>query len=86
VSTGSKRPPGPLSRAVAAILAEVATDSGLSQKALGEAASISQSQMSKYLRGERSMLLDDLDKVCFVLGLSITDVVTRAAHATRDRH
>jgi hypothetical protein len=42
--------------------------------------------MSKYLRGERSMLLDDLDEVCFALGLSIVDVVERAARAAPDRH
>ena len=78
MSTGSKRPPGALSQAVAAILADAFAESGLSQRALGEAAGISQSQMSKYLRGERPMLIDDLDKVCFVLGLSIVDVVGRA--------
>jgi transcriptional regulator with XRE-family HTH domain len=86
VPTGSKRPPGPLSRAVAAIVADAFTESGLSQRALGEATGISQSQMSKYLRGERSMLLDDLDEVCFALGLSIVDVVERAARAAPDRH
>jgi len=45
---------------------------------LGVRSGISQSQMSKYLRSERTMNLEQLYAVCAVLGLDIVEVVRTA--------
>jgi predicted transcriptional regulator len=55
-------------------------DEGVSQSHLGAAVGISQSQMSKYLRGERVLDVDQLDALCFALHLDITEVVRDAAN------
>jgi DNA-binding Xre family transcriptional regulator len=57
-----------------------------SQTALGKVAGISQSQLSKHLRGERPLTIDELDALCMALHLSIVDVVRRADYASPDRH
>lgn len=49
---------------------------------LGVRSGISQSQMSKYLRSERTMNLEHLDAVCAALGLDVVEVV-RAADRNR---
>lgn len=71
-----------MSIAVASVLqSEVKARKGtekLTQRALADAVHVSQSQMSKYLRGERSLNIDELDAICTRLGLSIVDVVSRA--------
>lgn len=76
---GTRSNPGPLSRAVAAILEAERQAQGLSQTELGAAVGLSQSQMSKLLRAERAFLVDHLDAVCTTLGLDIVDVVRTAS-------
>jgi transcriptional regulator with XRE-family HTH domain len=78
VPSGGTTKPGPLTVAVAAILNRAFLQAGISQKKLGAAVGISQSQMSKHLRGERVLDVDQLDAICFALGLSITAVVSEA--------
>ncbi len=46
---------------------------------------ISQSQISKYLRAERVLDIDQLDALCFALGLNIVTVVREAEHAARSK-
>ncbi len=77
--SGGTSEPGPLTIAVAAILNRAFQQTGVSQRHLGAAVGISQSQMSKYLRGERVLDVDQLDALCFALHLDITTVVRDAA-------
>lgn len=79
---GRKSAPGALSREVAAILTEAWEASGMKQAELGARAGISQSQVSKYLRGERVLTVDELDALCSTLGLKIATVI-RVANARR---
>ncbi len=50
---------------------------------LGVAVGISQSQLSKYLRGIRVLDVDQLDDLCFALHLDITEVMREAAIVAR---
>lgn len=74
----SKPPPGKLSRGVAEILRAAYSEQSLTQAALGARIGVTQSQMSKLLRGERTLSLDQLEVVCFELGLSPGEVVLAA--------
>ncbi|POH63602.1 MULTISPECIES: helix-turn-helix domain-containing protein [Cryobacterium] len=71
----SRNAAGPLTRAIADLLNDRFDLVGGTQKALGERAGISQSQLSKYLRGERSMNIEELESLCVALGLVLVDVV-----------
>lgn len=67
-----------LSSTIAEILDAAWVDSGLTQSAVGKASGISQSQVSKYLRGVRVPDVDELDAICSALGLSVAAVVADA--------
>ena len=54
------------------------------QAEVAEAAGMSQSQLSKYLRAVRTLTADELDDLCTALELRLIDVVTRA-DALRNR-
>lgn len=69
--------------AIARRLAEAFAASGLTQQQVGERAGISQSQTSKYLRGQRVPDLVTLDALCAALGLDIGEVVSSAAQGRR---
>ena len=71
-------PGGPFSRSVAAVIRVAFEESKLTQAALGDAIGQSQSQMSKYLTGERSLNLDEFAELCSVLGLDPVEVVREA--------
>ncbi|WP_120338147.1 helix-turn-helix domain-containing protein [Cryobacterium soli] len=77
--------PGPLSIAIAEILKQALAEAGASQRRLGATVGISQSQISKYLRAERVLDIDQLDALCFALGLNIVTVVREAEHAARSK-
>ncbi len=47
------------------------TDSGY---AIAKKAGISRQQFYRFVRGERGLTLDSLDKLCFVLGLALTPI------------
>jgi Helix-turn-helix. len=72
------RPGGPFSRAVAAILKAAFDDSKMTQTALGAVIDQSQSQMSKYLAGDRALNLDEFAALCDALGLDPEAVVHKA--------
>lgn len=84
MSRGSRLLTGPLTRSIAAILAAEVSEQGLSQRELGLMVGISQGQISKYLRGERALLVDELDLFCHELGLDVGDVVHDADVARRN--
>lgn len=73
----------PLSLLIAEVLAERFEESELTQAQVGVAAGgLTQSQVSKFLRGARVPHLDTLDAICAALG---TDVATVAAEAEARR-
>lgn len=67
-----------LSTAVADILQAAFTASGHTQSHVADQAGISQSQLSKYLRGVRVPTIDVLDDLCRALELDVADVIRRA--------
>lgn len=73
-----KQVPSRLTERIAAKLRGRAAEGGVTGVELAEATGISQSQMSKLLRGVRVFDIDQLDAVCQVLGLTIRDLVTEA--------
>ncbi|MGN6200493.1 helix-turn-helix domain-containing protein [Humibacter sp.] len=76
---GDRRlPPSKLSINVGALLDNARTEQFLLQRDLAEHIGVSQSQMSKFLRGERALNLDQLDALCRKLGLSIVGIVSDA--------
>lgn len=74
----ASRPGGPASRAVAAILKRAFEESRLTQTALGAVIDQSQSQMSKYLAGERALNVDEFVAICEVLQLDPVEVLGAA--------
>lgn len=73
--------PGPLTEAIASILRDAVEGRGLTQTQVAESIGQSQSQVSKYLRGETTMDAEEIDKVCRLVGISIADVITQADKA-----
>jgi transcriptional regulator with XRE-family HTH domain len=70
--------PGQLTRNIAAQLRRASEAAGLSQTQVGEAIGQSQSQTSKYLRGEVVLDVEELNALCDFLGLDILAVVANA--------
>jgi transcriptional regulator with XRE-family HTH domain len=58
---------------------------GLSQRQFAGVVGVSDSQLSKLLRGEVDFTLGLLDRVCRELGLSIAEVIDAADFETRGR-
>jgi transcriptional regulator with XRE-family HTH domain len=57
---------------LAVLLREAIQASGLSLNQLGQRAGIDHSRLSRFVRGERDLTLDSVDKLCQVLGLYLT--------------
>ena len=81
----AKEAPGPLTQEVAAILRAELGRLGRSQDELARAVDISQSQLSKMLRAERHIDLDQLDRLCHALHLDLARVVHEASRLTEIR-
>lgn len=77
--------PGPLTRHVAAKLRAAVEQRGLTQEQVGEQLGQSQSQVSKYLRGEVTLDLEEVDVICRTVGLNITELIRAADEETKDR-
>lgn len=76
--SGAKTPPGPFSQEIAAILrAKIARDQ-IPQLAISHAVGISQSQLSAILGGKKHADIEQLDELCWVLGLKLVDVFREA--------
>lgn len=75
----------PLSAAIAEVLADAFAESGRTQAQVGADAGLTQSQLSKYLRGARVPHIDVLDAICVSLGLDVAEVVGSADALRRTR-
>ena len=76
--------PSQLSRQIAAILRAQVAKFQLTQVDVAANSGISQSQLSKVLRGTRVLDVDQLDALCQTLGLEIADVVADAYREVLD--
>jgi transcriptional regulator with XRE-family HTH domain len=70
---------------VAEVLTERFAESGRTQAQVGADAGVSQSQLSKYLRGTRVPHLDVLDAICRALGVDVGALVADASSRRRKR-
>lgn len=70
--------PGQLSKRLATMLKAIIEDRGLSQTEAGALIGQSQSQMSKYLRAERTLDVEELDALCRALGVDSVDLLAAA--------
>ncbi len=52
-------------------LREFISGSGRNLKELGQASGVDPSQLSRFMRGERGLTTESLDKLCGVLGLRL---------------
>lgn len=83
---GSKKPTGAFIHALAGILRGQVGTLQLKQEEIAQAIGISRGQMSKILRGEKQIDLEQLDELCWVIGLSFRDTVVAADERSRLRH
>lgn len=67
-----------LSHRIAAVLDEARRSQKISQEKLGQAIGVSQSQMSSFLRAEKTLDVDQLQALCDALGLALRAVVNQA--------
>jgi transcriptional regulator with XRE-family HTH domain len=83
---GAKSDPGLLTNEVAAILRAQMARKQLLQNAIAEEADISQTQLSGILNGHKHIDIEQLDRLCYALGLTLRDVVGEADEATTARY
>jgi len=86
MAKGSKPQPGALSHEVAAILRAQMARRTLRQDHLAEAVGLSQSQMSGILKAKKLVDIEELDRICWAIGLKYRDVIAEADKATMSRH
>jgi len=82
----ASKTPGPFVKEVAAVLREKVAREGLSHQQLAEVLDVSRGQLSKILAGNKQIELEQLDEICWALGLNFRDVVVNADKATSFRH
>ena len=65
-------------KAVARALADAREEKGITQSELADMTGISQSQLSKQLRGLRAINLDEIRLICNALGISMASIFQKA--------
>lgn len=75
---------GALNQAVADLLRTYSEDALVSQTEIATRSGVSQSQISKLLRAERRMTLDQLEAICSALRLSVIAVIAEASNGLTD--
>lgn len=70
--------PKPITRAVAATLSDAVRQRSITQEHLGELIGRSQPQVSKFLRGEVTLDVEELADICRVLELRASKVIEDA--------
>lgn len=83
MSSQPRTRPAALGLEIAAKLREALARQQMTQAELGERVSISTSQISLYLRGKRSMSIDEFANICNALDLPTQEVYDQAVIATR---
>jgi transcriptional regulator with XRE-family HTH domain len=85
MAAGTKPEPGVLSEALAGILRAQIARKRLLQSQVAEAAGMSQAQLSGVLNAKKHIDIEQLDKLCWVIGLDFWKVVEEADQETTDR-
>lgn len=78
VPRGTKPPAGPLAHSIATILKAALKDAQISQERAGEVIGESQTQVSKYLRGEQALNVDQIQAWCDLLKLDFYQLMRDA--------
>lgn len=85
MSTGQNSEPSPVTQEIVAIFDRRLRDLGRTQADLAEVAGVSQSQMSKILRGRKPLDMDLAYMVAADLGLRLLDVIAEAQEVVSAR-
>lgn len=85
MARGTKSAPGALSKEIAATLRAQLARKQFSQADLAEAVQISQTQLSGILNAKKHVDIEQLDEICFALGLTFRQVIADADKATAHR-
>ncbi|MEZ2122600.1 MULTISPECIES: helix-turn-helix transcriptional regulator [unclassified Corynebacterium] len=85
MSSQPRSRPAALGTEIAAKLREALARRQVTQAELGKRVSISTSQISLYLRGRRSMSLDEFSNICAALDLSADEIFSQAFLVTNDQ-
>lgn len=85
MAAGTKPEPGALSEALAGILRAQIARKRLLQSEVAAAAGMSQAQLSGVLNAKKHIDIEQLDKLCWVIGLDFWKVVEEADKETVDR-
>ena len=83
---GKKAPPGTLSHEMAAILRGKMGHDKITAQAVADAVGMSRAQVSGVLNGKKHVDVEQLDRICFSLGLTLEKVLREADKAASDRH
>jgi transcriptional regulator with XRE-family HTH domain len=87
VSSNASTPPGALTLEIAKILrGEVARQNYSRTQFAALVGTISRPQVSKILDGLKPIDIEDLDRLVYVLGLHMKDVIAEADRETQGRH
>lgn len=71
---------------MAAILRGKIGHDKLTAQAVADAVGMSRAQVSGVLNAKKHVDVEQLDRICFSLGLELEKVLTEANHAAPDRH
>jgi transcriptional regulator with XRE-family HTH domain len=85
MAAGTKPAPGVLSEALGGILRAQIARKKLLQSDVAAAAGMSQGQLSGVLNAKKHIDIEQLDKLCWVIGLNFWKVLEEADAEARDR-
>lgn len=86
MAKGTKPIPGPITQEVAGILRAELARHRILQAQLSAATGISTTQLSGMLKGQKHIDIEQLDALCWALGLDFADVIRDADRQTAARH
>lgn len=84
--SGTKRAPEALALEISARLREHMARRKISKSALAGAVGISEPQVNKMINGRKDFDIEDLDRICWALGLDLREVINAADEASTSRH
>ncbi|TFD61089.1 XRE family transcriptional regulator [Cryobacterium sp. Hh7] len=86
MAKGTKPTPGPLTQEVSSILRAEMARHRILQGQLAAATGISTTQLSEILNGKKNIDIQQLDALCWSLGLDFTAVIRDAEQQSEARH
>lgn len=86
MAKGTKPEPGMLTKEIAAQLRAQVARRQLTQTYVAEESGLSQSRLSELLNGRKQIDVEELDRICYAIGLNMATVLTDADEATSARY